>query len=669
MCGIAGICNLREGIPPDPYVIGSMISRISHRGPDEAGVYVDDHAGLGHSRLSIIDLAGGTQPIHNEDESLWIIYNGETFNYPELRRELERSGHEFYTDSDTEVVLHLYEEKGARCLDDMNGQFALAIWDSRRKELFVARDRMGIRPLHYTFHDNALIFASEIKAIFSVPGVRREIDPVALNEVFTYWTTLPGRTMFEDIRELPPGHYLVVSEGRIRVKRYWDVPFAAPETQASSSAAEVSERIRSLLQDATRIRLRADVPVGTYLSGGLDSSGVTAIVARDFKPEVQTFGIRFADSDFDEGKHQRCMVSSLKTRHHELLATSEMIGNAFPETVWHTEKVLLRTAPVPLLLLSSLVRRNGLKVVLTGEGADEVFGGYNIFRETKVRRFWAEQPGSAWRGALVARLYPYVLNDPRLLRSLQTFFARGMEDTANPLYSHLVRWNGTSRITTFLSQRNNTDLGSSLARVRAMLPEGFDRWDYLCKAQYIEMMIFLGSYLLSSQGDRVAMANSVEIRLPYLDYRLIEYAATVPAKMKIRGLNEKYILKRSFRGMLPPEITGRRKHPYRAPIASCLLRGGSAGIADDMLSVPALHKTGMFDAGKVTRLVNKLKSVENPSEFDSMALVGILSAQLLHQCFVEHFAIRKPALRNSELVVDRRSRGVGDQTAKWSVRD
>ncbi|MBM4144165.1 MAG: asparagine synthase (glutamine-hydrolyzing) [Lentisphaerae bacterium] len=662
MCGIAGVFAPDKPELIAPARLARMIAALRHRGPDQCGMYLDDAAGLAHARLSIIDLRGGAQPIHNEDETLWITYNGEIFNYVELRAELVERGHRFYTTSDTEVLVHLFEDLGPRCLERLNGEFAFALWDARRRSLFLARDRPGIRPLYYCATGGALLFASEAKAIFTQAEARREIDPAALHQVFTFWTTLPGASMFAGVRELPPGHAMTVDASGARVARYWDVPFVPPEEQTAAAPGALREEALRLLQDAVRIRLRADVPVGSYVSGGLDSSGVTALVVRNKGRDVTTFGIRFAETAFDEGDHQRRAAAFLGTRHTEMPATNAAIAAALPDVVWHAEKALLRTAPVPLYLLSRRVREAGLKVVLTGEGADEVFGGYNIFREAKVRRFWARRPGSRARPRLLEKLYPYVFRDPRARATLGAFFGRGLDRPDDPLFSHIVRWENTARLKTFFSDavRGAADTAADYAAVRASLPAGFDRWDYLAKAQYLEMMVFLGSYLLSSQGDRVAMAHAVEIRLPYLDCRLVELMSRVPPQWKIRGLNEKYLLKKVFEGILPPEIARREKQPYRAPIKAALLTPPAAERTLDALSGAALRRAGIFDERKVARLLAKLQNASEPGEFDNMALVGILTTQLLYERFVEGWRAPDGAQVKPDLMIDRRAGASGE---------
>jgi asparagine synthase (glutamine-hydrolysing) len=657
MCGIVGICDLESKRKVDVREILRMMAISRHRGPDETGVYLDDRVALGHLRLSIIDLQSGCQPIHNEDQTLWIVYNGEAFNYVELKRALEEQGHRFYTTTDTEVILHLYEQEGPECVKRLNGQFAFAIWDSEKEELFLARDRVGIRPLHYTVHDGRLIFASEIKSIFAATGVPRQLDPVSLDQIFTMWTVLPGRTPFRNVYELPPGHYMKVAHGTIDVKKYWEIPIYGRQEQLTVPVEAIREQIEELLIDAIRIRLRADVPVGCYVSGGLDSSGVAALATQRLGVCWNTFGIRFDQEAFDEGIYQEKMVSFLGSSHRELRATSERIGDAFADTLWHCEKPLLRTAPVPLHMLSGVVRQSGLKVVLTGEGADEVFGGYDIFKEAKVRQFWERRPESAARAALIGQLYGDVFRDQRVKPFLPSFFGKGLSRSDDPLFSHLVRWDNTSRIKMFFSDELRAAIGTAdpYEHVRQSLPQRYPQLDVVGKAQYLETLIFLSNYLLSSQGDRVAMANSVEIRLPFLDYRVIELAARVPSRWKILGLEEKHILKKVLASSLPKEIVARRKQPYRAPIVNCLLSGASAELARELLSEGAVQRVGLFDAAKVDRLLKKLQTVKNAGEIDSMALAGILSTQIIHRQFVEDFEARAQRTVEPDLIVDRRA--------------
>lgn len=657
MCGIAGICNLEGSKPISAEAILKMTNSLSHRGPDEVGIYLDDSVGLGHTRLSIIDLAGGSQPIRNEDGTLWIVYNGEIFNYLELKEDLVTRGHRFYTSTDTEVILHLFEENGPLSLNQLNGQFAFAIWNAKSKEMFLARDRVGIRPLHYTIRDQNLIFASEIKSIFMNENVPRRIDPIAMDQIFTFWTTLPGRTVFQGIHELPPGHCMQVRNGEVRTWKYWDLPFSSGDNQIDWPVEKLCEEIHDLLNDAIRIRLRADVPVGCYLSGGLDSSAVTTLVRNNFNNQLRTFGIRFEEGAYDESKYQDCIVAALKTEHTDIRATNNDIGRIYPDVIWHCEKPLLRTAPVPLFMLSNAVRTNGFKVVLTGEGADEVFGGYNIFRETLVRKFWSRRPESRLRPLLIGKLYPYIFNDSRLKHTLQAFFAHGIENTEDPFFSHRIRWENTSKLKAFFSSDVKASIGlySGYEELKENLPESFKSMDALSKAQYLEMQVFLSNYLLSSQGDRVAMAHSVEIRLPYLDYRIIEFMGRVPPKWKIRGLKEKYLLKKGFQGILPDMILNRPKHPYRAPIVQSLLSDENTVGSDDVMSQESIGKAGLFDADRVGKLLAKLHRTGHATEVEGMALAGIQSSQYLLSQFVSLFPYKTATQAYPTTFVDRRT--------------
>lgn len=642
MCGIVGVLNIanHEAVPED--LIPRMIAMIRHRGPDQCGSYWSPIFAMGNTRLSIIGISTGLQPISNEDGSLWIVYNGEAFNYIELKEELLACGHVFATDTDTEVVLHLYEEFGPECLGKINGQFALAIWDSKKRELFLARDRLGIRPLFYCEEGGRFSFASEIKALFTVPGLSREIDAVALDEVFTLWSTVPPRTIFKGVQQLLPGHYMVVRNGKVMKHRYWSLPYFGMSEPWEGPFDEACDQLRDLLTDAVRIRLRADVPVGAYLSGGLDSSIITALIANNFNNRLKTFSMQFNEPAFDESEYQDQLVRHLGTDHFSVTVDSQQVGDHLPEVIWHCETPLLRTSPVPLWLLSRLVRENQFKVVLTGEGADEIFGGYNIFKEAKVRSFWARQPQSTLRPRLLEKLYPYVFENPARGRAfLYQFFAVRPGDLDDPLFSHQIRWHNGRRNTSFFSGALRERLAGSdpLKTVSSGLPDDFLGRELFSRTQALEIGIFLSNYLLSSQGDRVAMANSLEIRLPFLDYRVVEFAARLPARWKLRGLDEKYILKSTFGSLLPQSISRRPKQPYRAPIRESFFRDGKGGYVDDLLDERSIERTGYFHPGKVRHLISRFRKGDSvaASETMNMALAGILTTQLMHRMFIDDF--------------------------------
>jgi asparagine synthase (glutamine-hydrolysing) len=645
MCGIAGMFNRSAREQVQEKDLRQMLSLLRHRGPDEFGILLDHEVGLGNARLSIIDLGGGSQPIANEDETLWVVFNGEIFNYLELRAELEPRGHRFRTSSDTEVIVHLFEEYGPQCLEKMNGQFAIAIWDTRRRRLFLARDRVGVRPLFYTqLGADSLLFASEIKSILSDRRVRAELDPAIVEQTFRFWAPLGPKTVFRDIVELPPGHFLMADHRSVHVEPYWKNRFPV-ETNVSSNGSParsieaVVEEFRSLLIDACQIRLRADVPVGAYLSGGLDSSTIASIVRHHTSNRLVTFSIAFNDEKFDESQFQRQMAAHLGTDHHVVQARHEDIGQVFPEVVWHTEVPIMRTAPAPMFLLSKLVRETGFKVVLTGEGADEFLAGYDIFKEAKVRRFWAGQPQSKFRSLLLKRLYPDIgglsQSNPEFLAA---FFGEGLTEVDSPWYSHAVRWRNNRRTRRFFDE---AVLAASEAAhfdlLAAALPPEFKSWTPLARAQHLEITVFLSQYLLSSQGDRMGMAHSIEGRFPFLDCRLVEFCNALEPRLKLRCLREKYLLKRAAQPWLPDLIRQRPKRPYRAPVHRSFFNSSTPEYVRELLAPAALRASGLFKAGPVEQLVNKIRGGSPIGETDDMALAGILSTQLVHRLFVQNF--------------------------------
>jgi asparagine synthase (glutamine-hydrolysing) len=647
MCGIAGIINFDNREDMQATLV-RMIGLMHHRGPDASGIYMNGPAGLAHARLSIIDLSSGDQPIHNEDRSVWIVFNGEIFNYPELRKDLVSRGHRFYTQTDTEVLVHLYEERGLQLFEQINGQFAFAIWDKRNKSLLLGRDRMGIRPIFYYQDNHRLVFGSEIKALFADESISRKLDTQTLGDIFTCWAPLNPKTAFENIRQIPRGHHAKFSqEGGLEVAPYWNLSFQPADGSndpTGRTLSEWTEEIRNLIYDAARIRLRADVPVGAYLSGGIDSTYTSALVKRNFNNRLRTFSVSFTDKRFDETVYQQKGVKALNTDHRTIQCSEEDIGNAFPEVVWHSETPLLRTAPAPLYRLSRLVRDNDFKVVLTGEGADEIFAGYNIFREDKIRRFWSKNPNSKMRPRLLAKLYPYVFSEgnEKARIFLENFFKKDLLKVESPVYSHMLRWQNTAQIKSFFSNSllaRIDSLDSFVSRYESLLPQDFMSWEPLARAQYTESTIFLSNYLLSSQGDRMAMANSIEGRYPFLDHRVVELAAQVPTRYRLNGLTEKFILKNAARNVIPDELIDRPKQPYRAPISSCFFGKRTPDYVNEMLSEDMLKNTGYFHPQKVLKLVSKCQGQQGKilSERENMALVGILSTQLVDYQFIQNF--------------------------------
>ncbi len=636
MCGIAGFY---PNIPKESSVdiLRHMLTRIKHRGPDGSGIYLAEKIALGSVRLSIIDLVSGTMPISNHDESLWIVFNGEIFNYIELKEELLKKNYVFQTSSDTEVIIHLYEEYGVDFLNKLNGQFAIAIWDKNKEELFLARDRVGIRPLFYTEVGGSFVFASEMKSFLDYPGMEFKISSKAISEYFTFWTALSPNTAFEDIFEVQPGTYMVINETNKEIVHYWELPIYKPNEYKYTDVNKAAKGFEEIFSDAIRLRLRADVPVAAYLSGGLDSSVTTSFIKKISPKNLKTFSIGFSEKDFDESSYQNTAVKYFDTEHASIECNPQEIAESFKDVVWHTEAPLLRTAPTPMSLLAKNVKKHNIKVVLTGEGADELLGGYNIFKETKIRRFWAKDPKSKFRPLLLKKLYPYL---PQMLNAnstiLKMFFGYKLNETESPIYSHLLRWNNTSRINNYLSEEYRENIGNydPIIEMEHKLDKKLNGFDYLEKAQWIELNIFMSGYLLSSQGDRMAMANSIEGRYPFLDHRVIEFAMQLDPDLKLNGLNEKYLLKKMMKGRLPESILNRSKQAYRAPIKSTFISNNLPEYLKEMLSDSKINSFGIFNLDHVKLLLKKMNSNKQVSEIDNMALTGILSTQILYDLYI-----------------------------------
>jgi len=654
MCGIAGIVdfnNRRNSID----IVKSMLQSISYRGPDECGIYHSQYATMGNVRLSIIDLIHGQQPLSDLTGRYWIVFNGEIFNYKELREELEKDGSKLRTQSDTEVLVQLYSRYGKGCLGKLNGQFAFAIWDNLDEELFIARDRVGIRPLFYNITGGVFSFASEIKSLFQQRSINRELQAESLAQIYTFWTALTPNTAFKDIYELPPGHCLVFKRDRLKIEKYWELVFE--NRHANLSFSDALEGFDELLSSAVRLRLRADVEVAAYLSGGLDSTATVRYI-KDIEPGIlNTFSIGFEDKVFDESNYQAEAVKYLNTNHKSINCSSQDIAGIFPGVVWHSETPLTRTAPAPMMILSKLVRDNNIKVVITGEGSDEMLAGYDIFREAMIRRFWATQPESSIRPLLLKKLYPdipHLRNAPTNI--LKMFFGYKLDDVGNPFYSHLLRWNNSNHIKKHFS----SDLRESLRDyspqdlLSAQLPVGFDDWDALARSQWLETTVFMSGYLLSSQGDRMAMANAVEGRYPFLDYRVIEFCAGLPADYKLKGLNEKFLLKKLMENRIPESIIKRPKQPYRAPISSVFMSPDAPEYVRDMISDTYTKKAGIFNMETLMPLYHKMEKTGTASEMDNMVLAAVISTHLLHHQFIEnnHHEFHTPDLKNLKITED-----------------
>lgn len=639
MCGICGYVA-RSGRAPDPDLALAMMARLRHRGPDGSGWYRDRAAVLGHVRLSIIDASGGAQPLSNETGSLWISFNGEIFNYLELNEELKALGHVFKTASDTETIVHAWEQWGPDCFSRFNGQWAIALWDRDREELILSRDPAGILPLYYASSGGRFLFASEIKALFADSSLKRAFDPAGLRETFTFWCAVAPRTPYAGVSELEPGHWAVLRNGELKRRPYWAPSFPAADQAPVQDIVENGRRLREALVEATRLRfLRSDVPVGAYLSGGIDSSVTAAVISRYTGAPLRTFSLRFRDAEFDEGAFQAEMARRLGTEHRSVEVSTDDIAEIFPTVVRHGEKPILRAGPAPLFLLSKLVRESGYKVVVTGEGSDEILAGYDIFREAKVRLFWANGADSEKRARAVALLYPWMARSPGKAPSFaRAFFAKNL-DPADPALSHRPRWDATEAIGRMLSPeaRAAMDPFAVDRDLLGRLPESAADWEPVSRAQWLEFTTLLSGYILSSQGDRMLMGNSVEGRFPFLDRAVMDLANSFPSRHKLLALDEKHILKREFADLVPASILRRPKQPYRAPDAASFFGGSGRDWIADCASERAVREAGVFDPAVVKGLFAKCAAAkgEGMGNTDNMRTLAVLSTQLAHRFFIE----------------------------------
>lgn len=637
MCGIAGIVSKKVTL----HDLKLMLMMLSHRGPDELGTYVDPEAGIGNARLSILDPVNGTQPVYDPSREVAVVLNGEIFNYIELRSALEKKGYVFRTHTDTEVLLNCYLEYGDSFLADLNGQFSIAIWDRKKRSLLLARDRMGITPLFFYRSKDFFVFSSEIKALLVHKAVPKEINGKALDQIYTFWVPVGKHTILSGIEELPPGKMLLLRDGKVDISSYWEWPFPSRVEDTTAVFEKEKERFVDVLDKAVGLRLRADVEVGAYLSGGIDSSAITALAARRIPASLKSYSVAFDEKDYDERSYQNLVARLCRTKHTMINCSHENIEKSFRDVIWSTETPIFRTAPTPLFLLSQAVNRDAIKVVLSGEGSDEILLGYDLFREHKIRKFWSRQPESAIRPQLFKKLYAYLphFKNPRYANLTIQFFKSTLLQKS-PFYSHTVRWNNNAVNKVYFSEDLRQDLAGydALREIESILPGDYFKATDIDQAQYLEIMTLLRGYLLASQGDRMTMSHSVEGRYPYLDHEFIAYANALPATFKLSGLKDKHILRESMRDLLPQEICRRPKIAYQAPEIRPFVRldKTASGLVDRHMSKEAIGGYGLYQWPLVEGLIEKVRnaSLERLGTRDNMAFVQILSTQLFCEMFM-----------------------------------
>ena len=578
MCGICGAFG-----KTDEQTIEQMCSAMIHRGPDESGVFCDERAGIGSRRLSIVDVSGGRQPLHNEDGTIHVVCNGEIYNYPDVRKRLLAKGHTLETQSDSEAIIHLYEEMGVECLKELRGMFGLALWDSRKGRMLIARDRLGIKPLYYTEVDGKLVFGSEIKAVLEHPNVPRTMNPLAVDAYLTLEYVPGPLTMFEGIHKLMPGHYILADSAGIRIERYWDVEFGGSDL----SEEEALSRLETMLDEAVASHLMSDVPLGVLLSGGIDSACVVGLMSRHCTQPVRTFTVGFdVGGEFNELTYARMTAKAFGTEHHEVLATCED-AELLPKLMWHMDEPVADRAALPTYLVCKFARQS-VKVVLTGEGSDEFFAGYPRYAWfIRAKQLEASMPAAMRSGALSAVRAVAGGRSPLARRADQLL---GRKSDAERHLAWISNHSSQEKEDLYLTEFKHS-VGEGI--VRSTIEDYLDRANGLNGLMYLDVKTWLVDDVLMKM-DKMSMAASLEARVPFLDHLLVEYAASLPPDLKTRGMTTKYLLKKAVADLLPAEIVHRKKHPFDVPVAHWL-RNGLRGMAEEALIGDSSPLPRIFD--------------------------------------------------------------------------
>jgi len=600
MCGVAGLYLLDRDASVDSRVLKRMCERLIHRGPDDEGLYTDQHVGLGIRRLRIIDLESGHQPIANEDRSVWTVFNGEIYNYLDLRQQLEAKGHRFATRSDTETIVHAYEEWGEDCVTHLRGMFAFALWDQPRDRLVLARDRIGIKPLYYFLDGQQLGFASELKALLEIPDAPRGIDAQALDDYLTFEYIGGSKTIFQGIRKLLPGHILVCDGGRVRTRQYWDVP---GEVEEGREEAYYCRQISEVLSESVRLHLLSDVPLGALLSGGIDSSSVVGLMSHLSSGGVKTFSLGFRDRSYNELPYARSVARHFRTDHYEDVVEPDAVHLA-TKLIQHLDEPFADFSIFPTYLVSRLAREK-VTVALSGDGGDELFGGYDSYLADRGWRIYRRMPRAITAG--IERGIRQAVRPTARKRGWSNVARRFVEGAAFPEGLEHVRWMA------FLSQREKQELYTDSYReqLKAYDPfqqvvEHFERApfrDRLGRQLYVDLKTYLADDILV-KVDRMSMANSLEARVPLLDHVFVERVAAIPSRLKLRGLTRKYIFKKAMAPMLPIEVLRRRKEGFSIPMKTWL-RAELRPLMADLLSESAVRRDGYFHWPHVNRLMTE----------------------------------------------------------------
>jgi len=634
MCGIAGVFSFKPTFRIEKTMLERMVSAIEHRGPDGKGFYMDNRVGLGHCRLSIVDVDHGKQPMSNEDGTVWIVCNGEIYNHIDHREPLESKGHRFKTRCDIEVILHLYEEYRDDCVNFLNGMFAFAIWDEAQQRLLLARDRMGIKPLYYVRTERALLFGSEAKALFASGLVRPLLDARSIDNFFSFTYPLQPRSMFQEVKQVLPAEEVVIEQGKISSRRYWMLHFEEPSR--TRPIREYAEELLALLKKSVKRQLMSDVPLGAYLSGGIDSVLIATLMKDLNNGPFETFSIGFYDVRYDESRWIRTASRLLGVENHLMLA-EQLLANSYPKVLWHLEMPFRHPISIPYYHLSKFVREKGVKVVLTGEGSDEIFGGYDAFVADKFRRILTAVPSMGIRRLVynvASRLRKQPLDgnnhlfrahfgSPSLLYERYGtvppwYYHWRMLDAFRPrIYSSAVR-----------EQLADIEVEEELETMDKKPMHGLHPHN---TAIWLETQTRLPNWILVI-GDRCSMAHGIEARVPYLDNEVVEYVARLPVDLKLRRFTAKYLLRESARKMIPAGITKRKKYPFQTPIGAWFFNDCPPPFVEEMLCEKLIRQVGIFDYKEVIKS-RSLYAASAPGSYEGLCLeyllFGILGVQTL----------------------------------------
>lgn len=632
MCGICGVVlSSRSTARVDAGLIERMRDVLQHRGPDGAGLFIADGVGLGHRRLSIVDVAHGQQPMASENGQFQIVYNGEVFNHPTLSVELQQQGVRYRTHCDTETVLHVYERERARTPRFLRGMFAFAVWDQRRRELFLARDRFGVKPLYYTVTaDGSLYFASEIKSLVASGAVSAKLDVAVLPDYLANHAPSGENTLFAGVKRLLPGHTLRWRDGEVQIERYWDLSFAPDDSMLARSDDDLVAEYGERLLEAVRLRLMADVPLGSFLSGGIDSAAITALMSQLVGGGVKTFSVAFAEREANELAYANVVAKQFRTDHHEVVVSPHDFFTALPRLVWHEDEPIAHPSSIPLHFVSRLAAEH-VKVVLTGEGSDETLGGYGRYRSTVYQmsagRVWEEMGGGRLRGALRHAIDR--LPSGRFNQRLRRTFLYLPADLLALYFDNFAVFSRAQQVN-LLSRdaRARIGDGNPYATVQSLF-EQTDATDLLDRLLYADTKTYLHELLMKQ--DQMSMAASIESRVPFLDHPLVEFAAKLPRRLKLRGLTTKYALRRAMRGVLPAEILERPKMGFPVPVGSWM-RGAFRPLLDEYVLGPRAIERGLFDAGHLRRLVEEH---ERGSDNHAERLWALMNFEIWHRLYID----------------------------------